>query len=70
MTTLDLLESALLSIERCREARHNQVVTTLEPTVATLLGKLGDGQSRLRDGAMNGLMKVSRCRTVGPSFVR
>lgn len=70
LTTLDLLDAALLSIGACKEARHNHVVAALEPTVATLLKKQGDGQARLRDGAMNGLVAVARCRTAGPVFVR
>eukprot|EP00903_Cladosiphon_okamuranus_P013509 g12582.t1 len=69
LTTLDLLDAALLSIGACKEARHNHVVAALEPTVATLLKKQGDGQARLRDGAMNGLVAVARCRTAGPAFV-
>ena len=67
---MDLLEAALVSIGACKEARHNHVVAALEPTVATLLKKQGDGQARLRDGAMNGLVAVARCRTAGPVFVR
>lgn len=59
-----------MSIGACKEARHNHVVAALEPTIATLLNKLGDGQARLRDGAMNGLVAVARCRTAGPLFVR
>lgn len=70
LTTLDLLDAALVSIGGCKEARHNHVVAALEPTVATLLKKQGDGQARLRDGAMNGLVAVARCRTAGPIFVR
>lgn len=70
LTTLDLLDAALVSIGACKEARHNHVVAALEPTVATLLKKQGDGQARLRDGAMNGLVAVARCRTAGPVFVR
>lgn len=70
LTTLDFLDSVLVSIGACKEARHNHVVAALEPTVATLLNKLGDGQARLRDGAMNGLVAVARCRTAGPTFVR
>lgn len=70
LTTLDLLEAVLVSIGACKEARHNHVVAALEPTVATLLKKQGDGQARLRDGAMNGLVAVARCRTAGPVFVR
>lgn len=70
LTTLDLLDAALVSIGVCKEARHNHVVAALEPTVATLLKKQGDGQARLRDGAMNGLVAVARCRTAGPVFVR
>eukprot|EP00752_Nemacystus_decipiens_P007074 g6339.t1 len=69
LTTLDLLDAALVSIGGCKEARHNHVVAALEPTVATLLKKQGDGQARLRDGAMNGLVAVARCRTAGPVFV-
>ena len=70
LTTLDLLDAALVSIGGCKEARHNHVVAALEPTVATLLKKQGDGQARLRDGAMNGLVAVAQCRTAGPTFVR
>ena len=70
LTTLDFLDSVLVSVGACKEARHNHVVAALEPTVATLLNKLGDGQARLRDGAMNGLIAVARCRTAGPTFVR
>ncbi|CAM9307168.1 unnamed protein product [Laminaria digitata] len=69
LTTLDFLDSVLVSVGACKEARHNHVVAALEPTVATLLNKLGDGQARLRDGAMNGLVAVARCRTAGPTFV-
>ncbi|CAB1118634.1 unnamed protein product [Ectocarpus sp. CCAP 1310/34] len=69
LTTLDLLEAVLMSVGACKEARHNHVVAALEPTVATLLKKQGDGQARLRDGAMNGLVAVARCRTAGPVFV-
>lgn len=50
--------------------RHNQIVAALEPTAVTLLNKLGDGQARLRDRAMNGLVAVAHCRMVGPPFVR
>lgn len=70
LTTLDLLDVTLLSVPACKEARHNHVVAALEPAIATLLNKLGDGQARLRDGAMNGLLAVARCRTAGPVFVR
>lgn len=70
LTTLDLLDATLGSIASCKDTRHNHVVAALEPTVVTLLHKLGDGQTRLRDGAMNGLVAVARCRTAGPIFVR
>lgn len=70
LTTLDLLHAALESIRGCKDVRHNQVAAPLEPIVVTLLSKLGDGQARLRDGAMNGLLKVARCRTAGPHLVR
>ncbi|CAM9666707.1 unnamed protein product, partial [Hapterophycus canaliculatus] len=69
LTSLDLLDAALVSIGACKEARHNHVVAALEPTVATLLRKQGDGQARVRDGAMNGLVAIARCRTAGPAFV-
>lgn len=70
LTTLDLLDATLGSIGRCNDARHNHVVAALEPTTVTLLHKLGDGQARLRDAAMNGVMAVARCRTAGAVFVR
>lgn len=70
LTTLELLDATLVSIGACKEARRNHVVAALEPTVATLLKKQGDGQARLRDGAMNGLVAVARCRMAGPVFVR
>lgn len=70
LTSLDLLYAALQAIERSRDVRHSPVVTSLEPTVVTLMNKLGDGQARLRDAAMSGLLAVARCPTAGPSLVR
>ncbi|CAN0217894.1 unnamed protein product, partial [Phaeothamnion confervicola] len=69
LTAGALLGDVLDAATADRTVRHNTLVSQLEPVVATLLLKLGDGQTRVRDGAMDGLVAVARCRTAGPGFV-
>lgn len=38
-----------------------QVGPLLEPVISILVAKLGDGQTRIRDAALHGLLSMAKC---------
>ncbi|CAM9530888.1 unnamed protein product [Chrysoparadoxa australica] len=69
LTCVELLETFLDTLRGRRDVKHGNLVSLLEPVVNTLLLKLGDGQARVRDGAMIGVMSIAHCKAVGAGFV-
>jgi hypothetical protein len=41
----------------------------IKQIVHTLVQKLGDGQARVRDAGMDGLLSISHCKVAGCSFI-
>ncbi|KAG5188043.1 hypothetical protein JKP88DRAFT_269553 [Tribonema minus] len=69
LTTVELLKAVVGMAARNKSVRLPQLFSLLEPVVYTLVQKLGDGQARVRDTAMDGLMAVARCRAAGCGFI-
>ncbi len=65
MSSLLLLDAALEAAKGAR-LKRSQVGPLMEPVIATLVGKLGDGQARIREAALAGLAALSLSPCVGP----
>lgn len=62
--------SIVLPLDHAREKlSRNLIGPPLEPVVMSLLEKLNDGASRVRDTALKSLMSIAACSSMGPALV-